>query len=201
MQKWFRVHDDESFDAGFDAALVRSLMLAKGHLPWQGLRNATADTELPAWELPNVPVPLTDAEELQRKADISKHAREVSKLNDLRFASYHPVKDYRLVRNANAPLSPLCKKDHLNHYAQKDFRSETAAINAAADAAQLARLCRYKERKFNSMVSALASESKETRGLSPNINFWLDAEIAELREVEADAAAASLRTGIVEQAV
>jgi transposase InsO family protein len=191
MQKWFRVHVDDSFDAGFDAEFVRSLMLIEGQLPWQGLRNAEPDASLPAWDLPNVPVPLSEAEELQRKAEISKHARKVSKLNDLRFASYHPVKGYRLHRDALAPISPFQKKDHLNHYAQKDFKGERAAINAAADAMQLSILCRHKERKFKSMVSALQSMPEHSRGISPHINCWLDAEIVEKQNVQADIAAAA----------
>jgi hypothetical protein len=189
MQHWFHVHEDDTFDAGFDSDFVRELM-TNMH-PWQRLTNEMPEVPLAAWKLSNVSAPLSKEEVNQRKADITKQANRVGKLNDLKFASYHPVKGYRLMRSAAAPISPHWKKDHLNHYAQKDFRGERAAINAAIDADNLARLCRRKERKFQGMVSALESLPKDSRGLSPNINCWLDAAIVESDEVRADVAVSS----------
>jgi hypothetical protein len=120
-------------------------------------------------------VKLSEEEITRKKADVLKRSHRARRENSLRFASYHPVSAYRLRRDAEKPpLSPHWTKDHLNHYAQKDFRGERARVQAAYDAAQLERLCRSKQRTYHAMLNALSSAPSDCRGVSASVDCWLD---------------------------
>ena len=74
-------------------------------------------------------VPVSDEEAEWKKQRILEQSENTRRLNDLRFASYHPVQRYRLKRAPEAPLSVHWKRDHKNYYANKDYKGENQMLS------------------------------------------------------------------------
>jgi hypothetical protein len=116
---------------------------------------------------------LTEREVEERKHRISKRSKEVQRANAIRFASYHPVQGYRLYRNAERPPLRSQSKEHRSYLGSKQSNVKRRDIEAAIDAAEIEFLCKGKQRKFLSMLQELKSANKERRGVSPDIDCWL----------------------------
>lgn len=126
---------------------------------------------------------LSDEEVAKRQREVAEKARIVKKENALRFASYHPVRGYRLQRNAEKPpLSEHWTKDHKNYEAQRDFRGERARVQAAVDAKYLEKMCRIKRSSLKAMLNTLSSVPSKERGVSANVDCWLDQLALEINE-------------------
>lgn len=171
---WFDVHVDKS----------RDLTVSKEFLDWlrtNGNMPEVKSFDVIVQDVKPVKQPdrvISDDEAAAKKQRIIEQSKNTKRLNDLRFASYHPVQRYRLKRAPEAPLSVHWKRDHLNHLANKDYRGERAAIVAAYELATVAHDCRRQQRVLRDMHHKLAT-SGDGRGLSPNINCWFDSIIVE----------------------
>jgi hypothetical protein len=171
LQNWFQVVDGHSLSLS-TADVSRIMASEKVFL----LKRVWSNSTEAAKEAPKArSTELSDVDVEAKKKEISRLSAKVKSDNEIRFASYHPVKGYRLHRNAEKPpLSPHWKKDHLNYEAQRDYRGERAEIRKAAEAAQLEFLCKQKHRAFRVMLSALATADVKSRGISPDVDCWLD---------------------------
>jgi hypothetical protein len=117
---------------------------------------------------------LTDSEIEEKKRKISKLSKKVQRENEVKFASYHPVKGYRLHRDAGRPPLRPQAKDHMGYLGNKRlFKEKRMQIKAAIAAAELEYLCRSKQRTFRAMLSELNVSGEECRGVSPDIDCWL----------------------------
>jgi hypothetical protein len=134
-------------------------------------------------------IPLTDSEVQERKLKISKLSKDVQRANEVKFASYHPVKGYRLYRNAERPPLRPQSNDHVGYLGNKrPSRDKRLQLKAAVEAAEVEYLCRSKQLAFQSMLSELKASGKECRGVSPDIDCWLQ----QLNEERVDVAAAEV---------
>jgi hypothetical protein len=135
---------------------------------------------------------LTDSEVKERTLKISKLSKDVQRANEIKFASYHPVKGYRLYRNAERPPLRPQSNDHIGYLGNKRPSRETQVqIKAAVEAAEVEYLCRNKQLRFRTMLNELNASGKECRGVSPDIDCWLqqlNEERAVVAAVEVDEA-------------
>jgi hypothetical protein len=125
---------------------------------------------------------LTASEVEERKQTISKLSKVVKRENEVRFASYHPVKGYRLQRDVERP-PVLGWKDHKNHVASEQFWGEQAQVKASMESAQIEYACRQKRRKYNSLRKVLEEREGYSHGVSPDIDTWLQQLYEESHEV------------------
>ncbi len=190
MKQWFQVVDGDTLTLSVD--LVAQIVAAETPLITRCVLPKPAIPESAGQAQSQTVADLSDEEVAERKRKISALSDKVRKENQVKFASYHPVKGYRLHRNAERPpLSPHWKKDHKNYEAARDFRGERAYLQAAFESAQLAYLCGQKQRKLKSMLKELAEKEPGYRGMSPGIDCWLD-EVALGKEEHHDVGVSAL---------
>jgi hypothetical protein len=187
LEQWFQVVDGETLTLSVEdtSKIVAS---EAPIITRRKLTRAPKAEDKSKTQTPSV-ANLSDEEVLAKKRKISELAEKVRKENVIRFASYHPVKGYRLHRDAERPaLSPHWKRDHKNYEASRDFRGERAQIKAAMETAEIAYMCGQKQRKLKAMVKELAKKEPAERGMSPGrIDCWLEnlSHVKEIsREVE-----------------
>jgi hypothetical protein len=134
----------------------------------------------------------TDSEVAAKKQKISKLSKTVQRANEVKFASYHPVKGYRLHRNAERPPLRPQSKDHIGYLGHKRlFKEKRMQVKAAVAAAELEYLCKSKQLTFRAMLSELNASGEECRGVSPDIDCWLQ----QLNERSVDVAAVEVCDG------
>jgi hypothetical protein len=197
LQQWFRVIDGNAMT--MSTAVIGRIMAAervapkllriskKRKLGPSDSRQVTPDTQEHAKEASvKGNDELTESEVEERKRKISKLSKDVQRANDVRFASYHPVKGYRLYRNAERPPLRPQSNDHMGYLGNKrPSREKQMQFKAAIDAAEVEYLCRGKQRMFRSMLSELNASGENCRGVSPDIDCWLQ----QLNENRVDVAA------------
>jgi hypothetical protein len=200
-QQWFEVIESKDAMLHLDTSFISHVMATEQpNLDIKRRTVHTADTKSAA--ATTMPVPLSDEQVAAKRLLISQQSNRVKRENDLRFASFHPVKKYRLKRGAEPPLSVHWKKDHRNHLAAYDYRGERAAIKAAAELAELAYECRHKEKLWGEMKFKAKLASSDTpqssptvlsqgnsSAKSPNIDCWLDKVYSDRRVARREAAA------------
>ena len=130
-------------------------------------------------------IDMTKEEMEVNKQRATKRSLQKKQENEVRFASYHPVKGYRLHRNAERPPLRPQSNDHRGYLGNRQSHEKRQQFKAAIDAAEVEFLCRGKQRKFLSMLSELNASGEECRGVSPDIDCWLQ----QMNEARVDVAA------------
>lgn len=172
---WFNVDADRSGVVELDNLFVSELMAESPMLIGIQSRYVTAKAPIPQAAKSVETAELTTEEVAAKRKSISEQTERTRRRNDLKFASFHPVQKYRLRRSAEPPLSThKYKPDRRNYLANYDYKGEKAAIKAAYEMAEIAHDCRRKERQFRKMVNT-AKQDQQNRGMSPDINCWIDA--------------------------
>jgi hypothetical protein len=185
LQQWFPVVDGRELK--LSRMLVSKLMAEVKTLLAMKSKQVARKAVEPVDFIKRESPALTEKEKADWKLAVSLKSEKTRKANELRFASYHPVQRYRLHRNAEKPpLSPHWTKDHQNYLASYDYRGERARVKAAIEAASLEKLCRRKQHQFRAMLSVLSSESSQSRGVSADVDCWLDELAIEKRDLTAN---------------